>query len=802
MRYGFNEQHRKTSLISAILFRMKDLSNTLKNVLPFVIMLAVISPFVLINDLFFPFITGKAFYFRIIVEIATLLYIVLAAVDREYRPRLSPIMASAGIFLIVLGLATVSAVDPLKAFWSNYERMEGYVLFLHLFAYLVVAGSVMKHKSGWWTWFFNATLLMSIVVGADAFISFYSDPNHSGYRIFGNLGNSSYLGVYSLVHIFIALFFILKKIGHRSAKALAAQGSYVSIGFYALVAIFNLIVLFNTGTRGSFFGLVSGIFVSSALIAAFEKQHSSLRKVGIVLVSVSIAFVAFLGLFKDASFIKNSGMINRFAELVTFDVKGVLDNQGSARKMLWGMAWEGVKERPVLGWGLDNFHYVFAEKYNPAMYAQEQWFDRSHNVFMDWMVSAGILGLLAYLSLFGFAIFMVLRISEQRMSFSLKAILIGGFVAYLGHNAFIFDNLSSYILFFSTLAFIHASYLHDKEEKEAIAAKGAYGGAQGSITGGHRPQPHQHSQKRTTQYPGLQPSVVAGVAVVTTIVMFWVCYQVNMKPWSANQTLLDGLRPQILDAKGKAVTQTADAKFAKVKQAYEMRVMSNSEPLEQLAEKAAEVLASNASNEAKSAAFQYVDRAFSEQFARTPKDPRPYYFYVTLLTRSGLNDRAYEIIQKAVALSPRKQSFLAMQFIIEMQLGKKTEAYNTALKSYTLEPRNEEARRFYVASLVLVGKAKEAEAMATTTESRIKYLTDPATLNAYLGSGQQARVIALLQKEIAANQTSVDLRSTLINIYIKLGDKASAIREMKALRVSNPSLESQIDKAIEGLQAK
>ncbi len=761
-------------------------------------MLAVISPFILINNLFFPFITGKAFYFRIIVEIATLLYIVLAAIDREYRPRLSPIMASAGIFLIILGLATVSAVDPLKAFWSNFERMEGFVLFLHLFAYLVVAGSVMKHKSGWWTWFFNATLVMSVVIGADAFISFYSDPNQVGYRIFGNLGNSSYLGVYSLIHIFIALFFVLKKIGHRSAKVLAAQGAYVSVGFYALVAIFNLIVLFNTGTRGSFVGLVLGILVTALLIAIFERQNRGLRKIGIVLVSLSVAFVVFLGLFKESPLIRGNDMLNRFAELMTLDFKAVLENQGKSRHLLWGMAWEGVKERPVLGWGLDNFHYVFAEKYNPAMYAQEQWFDRSHNVFMDWMVSAGILGLLAYLSLFGFAIYMVLRISEQRMSFSLKAILIGGFVAYLGHNAFIFDNLSSYILFFSTLAFIHASYLHDMEEKAALASKSAHGGAHD----GHHSQSHQHSQKRTTQYPGLQPSMVAGVAVVATIVMFWVCYQVNMRPWSANQTLLDGLRPQILDAKGKAVTQAAEAKFAKVKQAYEMRVMSNSEPLEQLAEKAAEVLASNATNEAKSAAFQYVDRAFSEQFARTPKDPRPYYFYVTLLTRSGLNDKAYEAVQQAVALSPKKQSFLAMQFIIEMQLGKKAEAYNTALKSYTLEPRNEEARRFYVASLVLVGKASEAEATATTTESRIKYLTDPAVLNAYLSSSQQARLITLLQKEITANPASVELRSVLINVYVKSGDKASAIREMKALRAVDPSLESQIDKAIEDLQAR
>jgi O-antigen ligase len=759
---------------------MKSLSNTLKGVLPFVIMLALISPFVIVESLFFPYITGKAFYFRIIVEIATLLYIVLATVNKEYRPRISPLTIGASIFVIILSLSTFFAIDPLKAFWSNYERMEGLVLFLHLFAFLIVAGSVIKKKDGWWTWFFNISLVMSIIIGVDAFLSFYSDPNHHGYRIFGNLGNSSYLGAYSLIHIFISIFFIIKKIGHRSVKALANQGSFVSIGFYSLVGLFNLIVLFNTGTRGSFVGLVAGIAVSSVLIAIFEKQNKAMRKTAVAFISISIAFVALLGIFKDSSFIKGNDMLGRFAELVTFDVKGVLENQGSARKMLWGMAWEGVQDRPVLGWGLDNFHYVFAEKYDPAMYAQEQWFDRSHNVFMDWLVSAGFLGLLSYLSLFALAIYMIWKISPQGMSFGCKAVLIGGFVAYLGHNLFVFDNLSSYILFFGVLAFIHDAYISDKDERNALA------------------NPHKSSGKRE----GAEILTVTIVSTLAFVLFCYVCYQVNLRPWSANATLLDGLRPQIVDAKGKTVTQTAEAKFAKIKESYEMNVLSNSESLEQLAEKGSELLASNASNEVKLAAFEYINNAFNQQFAKTPNDPRPAYFYVSLLMRSGMNDKAYEMIQRAVAISPKKQSFLTMKFVLEMQLQKNKEAAETAKTAYELEPRNEEAKRAYVASLILVNRAAEAEAFATTTAAKLAYLQDGFVLNAYVNSKQQARLIALFRKEIAANPNDVDLRTSLINVLIKLEDKASAIRELNILKGIEPSLGTQIDATIKTLQAK
>ena len=68
--------------------------------------------------------------------------------------------------------------------------------------------------------------------------------------------------------------------------------------------------------------------------------------------------------------------------------------------MIWNISWQGVKERPILGWGQDNFSFVFTKYYNPQMYAQEPWFDRSHNVFLDWLVAAGVVGLIAYLYLF------------------------------------------------------------------------------------------------------------------------------------------------------------------------------------------------------------------------------------------------------------------------------------------------------------------------------------------------------------------------------------------------------------------
>ncbi len=46
-------------------------------------------PFVVTSSLFFPFITGKAFVFRLIVEIIFACYVALAIRDKSYRPKFS-----------------------------------------------------------------------------------------------------------------------------------------------------------------------------------------------------------------------------------------------------------------------------------------------------------------------------------------------------------------------------------------------------------------------------------------------------------------------------------------------------------------------------------------------------------------------------------------------------------------------------------------------------------------------------------------------------------------------------------------
>lgn len=754
----------------------KIISKTLGVALPLITILAVLTPFIMVETLFFPFITGKAFYFRILVEVMALLYILYMFVDKSVRPRLSPIAIAVSVFTLALGIATIFAEDPLKSFWSNYERMEGYILFIHLFAYFFIAGAVLKLKEGWWKWFFISSLVMSVIVGSQALIDFYSDPNNTGYRIFGHLGNSSYLGVYSLIHFFIALFLIIQKVSKKSVDALNHEGAWVSISFYTLIAIFNIVIMFNTGTRGSFVGLVGGVFVAALLIALFERKNKVLKTTGISLIIVSVLFVLCLGLGRNTSFVKNSDMLTRFSELVTLDVKGVLGNQGKARSLLWGIAWDGFKDRPVVGWGLDNFHYVFAAHYNPEMANQEQWFDRSHNVFTDWLTQAGLLGLVSYLALFGSALYIVWRRKEDGMSYSEKAVITGGFVAYLGHNLFVFDNLSSYVMFFSILAFLHQYTIYGK-----VA----------------------HAQDEKTRYQVTGGALFTAVAILSVVGFIYVIYTVNMKPLFANTALIGSLRTQASDPKTKQVVAVPiKERFESLQKSIAYNSMTNSEQYEQLNDRGVEFLSSNATAEEKQKAYEYIIEKYESAIKRTPNDPRIFFFYALYLSRLDMVKEAQAMATRMLELSPEKPSFLTFAAINELKLGNKEKFIEYAKKAYSLNPQDEQAYALNIMGLIQSGNPEAAEALATSTADKSKYLTNWSIVNSYLDVKMSARVIGMLKSQIVADPYTLDLRSSLASVYVKVGNPQAGIKELQEIIKIAPQYKTTVEQAINQIKAE
>jgi hypothetical protein len=186
---------------------MAILEKTLKWIVTGGIFLLPFIAWYVASDLFFPFITGKNFAFRIIIEVIAVAWLALALVSPEYRPRRSWTLGAFALYLFVLAVADVAGLNPVRSFWSNFERMDGWVTIAHLFAYLVVALSVMRERT--WVWWWHVSLVSSLGISVYALFQLggHIAIDQSSTRLDATLGNATYLGVYMLFHVFAAIFY-------------------------------------------------------------------------------------------------------------------------------------------------------------------------------------------------------------------------------------------------------------------------------------------------------------------------------------------------------------------------------------------------------------------------------------------------------------------------------------------------------------------------------------------------------------------------------------------------------------------
>jgi tetratricopeptide (TPR) repeat protein len=130
---------------------------------------------------------------------------------------------------------------------------------------------------------------------------------------------------------------------------------------------------------------------------------------------------------------------------------------GESRFLAWKAALDGIIDRPLLGWGPENYRNVF-DLHAPtnlfSRYESEYWFDRAHNQILDVGTTTGLLGLGTYVGfyilVFGFLISHWFRTRDMANGFLLAALLI----AYQIQGLFTFDTLNTDVILFLVLAFI------------------------------------------------------------------------------------------------------------------------------------------------------------------------------------------------------------------------------------------------------------------------------------------------------------------------------------------------------------
>jgi len=701
-------------------------------------------PFYVENDFFFPFITGKNFAFRIIVEVVFAAWILLALTDVKYRPKFSWIIAGFAALIVVMAAANSLGEYPLKSFWSNFERMDGYVTLVHVFLYTVVLGSVITTEK-LWSYFLHTSCAVAFCVAVYGLGQYGGVIDSSnGSRVDSRLGNAAYMAVYMLFHLFFLGYLAVrsKVVFHR-----------VLYGIIAIILVYTLLL---TGTRGTFLGFVGGTTAAITYIALFGRKVPELRKYAIAgilgLVILGLSFVA----VRDTDFIQDNSSLSRIANI---DLKSDL----VVRSTIWGMAWEGVKERPLLGWGQGNFNYVFNEQYEPSLYAQEQWFDRVHNIFFDWLIAGGILGFLAYFSimiaiLYYLLIEPVFMRKESTFSVQERAVLFGLIVGYLMHNLVVFDNIISYIFYGTVLALIHSRV--------------------GTVI------------KKVEEYHIDRQIITQFATPIVLLLTGFGIYFANVPGMYASADTIDAL-----------VAPSLAERIEEFDNALGHNSFANQEIIEQLAQQAMNL--SQNQNIPEADRQNIAQRAEKELLALAdakPGDARVHNFIASFYRATGNIEKAREHASLAVSFSPKKPGLILEQAIVELQANDPETALLFLEKGFRLEERNTQARVLYAAVLLRTGEAEAAKELITQ-----EYVGDFAMNNYAVASAEAARdmefLAALFIERVAREPQNLQHRASLAFVYYQLEDIETSVEVLTQAAEDIPEFAPLANCYVENLQA-
>lgn len=402
-------------------------------------------PLIFFPQLFiFPYVVPKMLFFRTVTVLAFTLSVALyIAIRQKHAKFMTPIVISIFLFIVSGIISMLFGEDRNLSFWSNQERMLGIFSLFHYVALFFVCKTVFYEKKQWRTLFlvFGGVGIVTVFIGILQKIWPNFLLNAGANRVISTLGNTIYLAGYGLF-----LFFI------GSLLARVEQGKWRI--YFLIVALFGLVGVFITSTRGAYLGLLTGL-VWVGVVTLLNSQKR--KKIGYAIVIIIALFCISIGtLFafrhssfvKDTSFLKNISLIESMAE-----------GTGKTRLMAWNVAVVSWKEHPVVGWGPDNFYYAFNKYYNPDFLKfgyQETWFDNAHNVVFNLLTTQGIVGLVTYLSIYAASFYLLYRMKKRGGKENLDIFIFttGFLVAHFIHNLFVFENITSYFYFFLLLAFI------------------------------------------------------------------------------------------------------------------------------------------------------------------------------------------------------------------------------------------------------------------------------------------------------------------------------------------------------------
>jgi len=426
----------------------------------FLFAIVAVIPFIYAGQLYFPYVSGKIYLFRVLVALAFFFWVWLIIENQKsnlksqnYLPDFkNTLIISLVLFFLAQVVAAFFGVDPVFSFFGSIERAEGVFQYGFWLAFFLILASVFNTEKEWKA-LFSVFIIIAVLLSALAWFTrivspesrlLSSHPQLLQYQdqLHGVAGNPAYFAgllLFAIGFSFLALerrFF---------ASRLLQIILFSAIGFFVITLIF-------TEIRGAYFGLGAGVFLFSLLTIFFlRKAHKRLAYSCGVIVLTGLISVTALFAARNTDFVQDRHILRRVTEVADF--------WGSAsvreRVLNWNIALKAFREKPIFGYGPENYAAAFNKYYDFRVGVSEPWFDRAHSQPLDTLATGGIVVFSFYLLCLSAVIFLIFKLSKEKKLLSF--ILASLFLAYFVQGFFLFDVPEIYFglfLFFAYLVYL------------------------------------------------------------------------------------------------------------------------------------------------------------------------------------------------------------------------------------------------------------------------------------------------------------------------------------------------------------
>lgn len=724
---------------------------------------------IFVPSFLYPYIVGKGFTFRFLAIILLCSTVYLAFTDERYRPKVTPFLVGSTIFAFVMLLATIFSIDSSRSFWSNFERMEGYINLISLFILGVSATSLRLQELEWNKVFiihiWVSTIVSSVavfqyIVGFLGIKSFAAFPILSlclsqgpACRVDSTLGNSIYLGIYSAMTFWIIVYGIFgKKIKGNTLPILAAV---------------NVVAAYFSGTRGVWLGMICGLGVLMITRYWFDGNRKAVAATIIGGLSILIVFTGFIIYAKQHNLYQNVSIVARFSSVNTL----------FARWEIWKTAIVSWEQKPVFGWGQENFIHAFNLNYNPQMYGQETYFDHPHNTYLGWLVFGGLVGFLAYLFMLAMAVYGVIKsnLKQEMENDLIIPILLALFTTYFVHIFFVFDSITSSLLFVFIAVYFGSEY--------------SFG---------------------ALNVPMVNPKHAKIIGSLVVLIGLYFVYDSIYKPSYANLTTIQAMTYQQRSANQNPVDILSGTE-ATYEKAISLNTFGNYEIREFYLQKSLEfvgLIPQVTDPTVKNAIVGVANDALAQfkiQVANNPFDHRAKFMLGLYYLNIHDYDNAVQTLQDAVALAPNKQIaliYLAKAYLLKGDLGNASNYYERAI---AVTPKNipgyNQIRTEYIQVLMLANQDQKAlsiikDLLPTATRNDFNSLVSQMT-QVYTQRKDVDGIIKLLTDANNLDPQNQNFVLWLAQAYVAKGDYNNAEFTINKLSVSNPDIVSQFNQQLQ-----